>query len=237
MTKALYVDVADKDYRIDRRKQTVSRIATLTGLSRKDVQKIKSGLDNTRQSVSPPVNRANRVIIGWLKDTEFLDKQNKPAIIPLRGTRNSFETLVKRYSGDIGANTILEELKRIGAVSELDGERIQLITEGYIPKTEEEKIEVMAKCVSNQIDTIDFNLSHPAYEARFQRQIKYVDLPQEVIKEFREFSKERCIELMLEFNLWLSDKKNHGDNQTSKGAKGAAGFGLYYFEEDADSRR
>jgi hypothetical protein len=235
MIKELYVDVVDRDYQIKGKKQTVSRIATLTGLSRKEVQKIKVSLKNVNKTTIAPVNRANRVILGWLKDSEFLDNQNEPAVIPLRGERTSFECLVKRYSGDIPTKTILVELKRIGVVEELEGGYLQLITKGYVPKTEEDKINVMAKCVRDQIETIDFNLSHPLYEARFQRQIKYVDLPPELIKEFKEFSKERSIELMMEFNLWLSQRKKQLPTNTDTKATGQAGFGLYYFEKDGES--
>lgn len=235
MIKELYVDVVNRDYQISGKKQTVSRIATLTGLSRKDVQKIKFNLENANKTSPAPVNRANRVILGWLKDAEFLDKQSEPAVIPLRGEQMSFEVLVKRYSGDIPAKTILVELKRIGAVEELDGGMLQLVTKGYVPKTEEEKINVMAKCVSDQIETIDFNLSHPPYEARFQRQIKYVDLPPELIKEFQEFSKERSIELMVEFNMWLSERKKQLPADGGSKPAGQAGFGLYYFEKDGEN--
>jgi len=232
MARQLYVDVANKDYAISGKKQSVSRIATLTGLSRKDVQRIKDGIENGNETTPVPVNRANRVIMGWLRDTEFLTKENKPKIIPLHGNQNSFEALVKRYSGDIPTKAILDELKRIGAVQETNEDKIQLITEGYIPKTEEEKINVMANCVSNQLETINYNLSHPSYAARFQRQIKYVDLSPEVIKEFQEFSKERSIELFTEFNLWLSERKKQLQISDDDKPKGQVGFGLYYFEKD-----
>lgn len=237
MLKGIYIEVAEQEFKINNKKQTVSRIATLTGLSRKDVQKTKQSMEHSNDVNSAPVNRASRVILGWLKDPEFLDAQKKPATVPLRGSTRSFEVLVKRYSGDIPMKTILDELNRIGAVQELEGNQVQLLTAGYIPKTDEEKIEVMAKCVSEQFETIDFNLTHPPYEARFQRQIKYVDLPQELIKEFQEYSKERSIELIMEFNLWLSERKKQLD-LTDEGERGGqVGFGLYYFQKDAGHTR
>jgi len=233
--KQLYVDVANKDYSIEARKQTDSRIAILTGLCRKEVHKIKNNLENEFNTYKAPINRANRVILGWLKDSEFLSLQNKPMIIPLRGESGSFEVLVKRYSGDITSRAILDELIRIGAVEKVNNNELQLITEGYIPKTEEEKINVMAKCVRDQIKTIDFNLSHPPYEARFQRQIRFVDLPEELIKEFKEYSKERSIEFVMELNIWLKNKKENLDIDAHKVKLLKAGFGLYYFEEENEA--
>ena len=236
LIKQLYVDVADNDYRITGKKQTISRIAVLTGLCRKEVQKIKNQLEQESIETSAPVNRANRVIMGWLKDEDFLDELNKPASLPIHGDIGSFDALVKRYSGDITSRAILDELLRIGAVEVL-GDKLQLLSEGYIPKTEEEKINVMAKCARDLLNTIDFNLTHPSYEARFQRQIKYVDLSKETIKEFREYSKERSIELMMELNLWLAEhKRNQHPNNTSE-TLGEVGFGLYYFEEDNEFKQ
>ena len=232
IAKKLYVEIAESDFGINGKKQTISRIATLTGLSRKDTQKTKLKLEQADEINTAPVNRANRVILGWLKDSEFLDKNRKPVVIPIRGDQVSFEKLVKRYSGDIPMNAILDELKRIGAVEEIEGAQLRLLTKGYIPKTEEEKIDVMAKCLSDQLKTIEFNLTHPSYEARFQRQIKYVDLTPEVIKEFKEYSKQRSIELMTEFNLWLSDRKKSIRMTKDSEEKGVVGFGLYYFEEE-----
>ena len=235
LAKRLYVDVAMKDYALEGKKQTVSRVAVLTGLCRKETLKMKTLLEENRNPAAPPINRANRVILGWLNDAEFLDAQGKPAIVPLRGDNGSFDSLVKRYSGDITPRAILDELIRIGSVEQLDGDRLRLLTQGYIPETEEEKISVMAKCVSDQLRTIDFNLTHPSYESRFQRQIKYVDLPQETIKEFKEFSKERSIELIMEFNLWLSQKKKERAVRHNNEPLGQVGFGLYYFEEGDES--
>lgn len=235
LAKQLYVDVADKDYAISGKKQTVSRIAVLTGLCRKEVLKIRSQLDSDSNAAVGPVNRANRVILGWLNDSEFLDEHGKPAIVPLRGEAGSFEVLVKRYSGDITSRAILDELIRIGAAMQTEDGDLQLISEGYIPKTENEKINVMAKCVRDQLKTIDFNLSHPSYEARFQRQVKYVDLSRETIKEFKEFSKERSIEFIMALNMWLADKKKN-QQLTNGEPRGKAGFGFYYFEEDDENK-
>ena len=54
--------------------------------------------------------RAERVLQGWWKDPDFLDRNGDPLKLPLRGTRRSFAALVKRYAGDPRVRTLLEEL-------------------------------------------------------------------------------------------------------------------------------
>lgn len=232
LNKQLYVEVAHSEFALKDKKQSVSRVAILTGLSRKEVQKIKSQMESRDIEYTAPINRANRVILGWMKDSEFTDELNHPKTIPLRGNNASFEVLVKRYSGDITPRAILDELVRIDAVNKVDEDHLQLVTTGYIAKTEEEKLNVMAKCVRDQLNTIDFNFVHPSYESRFQRQIRYVDLPEETAREFKEFSKECSIEFITQLNVFLAEKKKQRSTDNKHEPLRKAGFGLYYFEED-----
>ena len=60
-------------------------------------------------------NRAARVIAAWLRETDFLDG-DEPAVLPIEGNGATFSELVRRYSGDVTAGTVLYELTRVGAV-------------------------------------------------------------------------------------------------------------------------
>jgi hypothetical protein len=62
-----------------------------------------------------------RVVDGWRVDREFLNHAGKPRILPISGARRSFARLVRKYGGDIPHRAVLEELRRLGAVSDLGG--------------------------------------------------------------------------------------------------------------------
>ena len=66
LAKRSYVDVAYKYYSIPNRKQTYSRVAVITGLSRKEVVRLSDEENQGIPETKGPVNRANRVIGGWL---------------------------------------------------------------------------------------------------------------------------------------------------------------------------
>jgi len=123
IAKQSYVDVSYEHFSIEKRKTTFSRVAVLTGLSRKEVvrlSKLRSeDTDATAQSKAAP-NRAQRVINGWLSDKEFLDENGQARVLCIHGETGSFATLVARYSGDITLGAVIDELLRIGVAKRID---------------------------------------------------------------------------------------------------------------------
>lgn len=75
-------------------------------------------------------NRAARVIAGWLRDTDFSDAIGNPKTLPLEVEHPlggpSFADLANRFSGDIPFRVLLDELKRIHVVEQLDDGSIRL---------------------------------------------------------------------------------------------------------------
>lgn len=68
-----YVDVAFEDFAPEGKKQTVSRVSALTGLTRKEVKRLHE-LDGEDYVASQErYNRAVRVISGWMNDRRFSD--------------------------------------------------------------------------------------------------------------------------------------------------------------------
>lgn len=231
LARKAYVDVAFKDFRITGRKQTVSRVAVLTGLSRKEVVRLQYVKDVAPLAEKGPLNRAARVITGWTIDPEFRDAQGQP--LPLPSTREgaSFATLIKRYSGDITAGAVLDELVRVGAV-ELREELLFLCTQAYVPrKSELEKLKIMGVCAADFLNTIEHNISTPDDDARFQRAVIYHDLPREVVDEFKTLSAKKANALLLELNQWLAQKKRTTGKRTLFSTRLKTGLGIYFFED------
>ena len=231
LARKAYVDVAFKDFRITGRKQTVSRVAVLTGLSRKEVVRLQYVKDVALLAEKGPLNRAARVITGWTIDPEFRDAQGQPLPLPSTGEGASFATLIKRYSGDITAGAVLDELVRVGAV-ELREELLFLCTQAYVPrKSELEKLKIMGVCAADFLNTIEHNISTPDDDARFQRAVIYHDLPREVVDEFKTLSAKKANALLLELNQWLAQKKRTTGKRTLFSTRLKTGLGIYFFED------
>ena len=79
MAKRVYVDAALNDFAIPDRKPSASRVAVLTGLTRKEVQRLRSAPDEDGAGdLSERYNRATRVLTGWVRDDDFRDNKGAP---------------------------------------------------------------------------------------------------------------------------------------------------------------
>ncbi|MGF1644396.1 MAG: DUF6502 family protein [Thiotrichales bacterium] len=230
VVKQVYVDVVRSELAATGQKATTSRIAVITGLTRKDVaQLLKAGGANAQSDRR--ANRVVRVIGGWLTDAEFRDANGDPAVLPLGEGPRGFEALVARYSGDMPYRAVLDELVRIGAVELTAARSVRLLTAAYLASDESDGFDVMGGDVALLISTIDHNLRADAPERRFQRKVSYDNLPSEAVAVFKRLAAAKSQSLLLELNEWLAHHdRDHNPNVTGSD-RIKAGIGIYYFEE------
>ena len=233
IAKQAYVDVAYDKFSIPSRKTTYSRVAVLTGLSRKDVVRISESREGDLPKLKKAsANRVSRVVSGWLRDADFCDANNQPKSIPLKGTAGSFEELVGRYGGDVTYGSILEELQRVEAVKVDRNQHIELIHHTYLPDTSKlEKIDIFSTSTSDLLSTGVHNVEHDKDNARFQRQVIYYTIPESLAEEFKNYSNEKSNELLLDYNRWLGRNKKRKNPPPGEATK-RLGVGIYYFEND-----
>ena len=238
VARRVYVEVAMREFGIPGRKPTVSRVAILSGLTRKEVQRLLGEQGQGNESdAHETYNRAARVIAGWVRDKEFTDAAGNPLALSQAGGNAGFGLLVKRYSGDVPARAVLDELLRVGAVERLDDDRIRLLARAYIPRTSDlDKLDILGADVSDLIATIDHNMQRGADDPRFQRKVMYDNVPAESIAQFRALSATQAQALLEKMDEWLSQH----DRDVNASVKGAgrmrAGIGIYYFEENLEQR-
>ncbi|THJ25399.1 MAG: hypothetical protein CAF45_000885 [Nitrospira sp. CG24E] len=236
LAKLVYVEVANAEFGIAGKKQTISRIAILSGLTRKEVQRLWAQPPDIESATEEEYHRASRVITGWVRDPDFGDGKGHPHPLRMEGKRTSFSELVKRYSGDIPVRAMLDELLRVGAVKQLKDERICLLARGYIPqKGSVEKLQVLGTDTADLISTIDHNLYQRPSKPRFQRKVMYDNVPVEAAKEFHILASAQGQELLEAIDRWLA----HRDRDVNPASKGTGrvrvGLGIYHFEEQLDS--
>lgn len=237
LAKRAYVESAREDFAIPGRKPTISRIAVLTGLSRKEIQRLADVEPASDTAALERYNRAARVVAGWVRDNDFRDDDGGPRILPQEGGGPSFAELARRYSGDIPPRAVLDELVRVGTVERDEDGQIRLLAPAYIPRrSDTEKLSILGTDVSELIDTIDHNLGDNG-APRFQRKVMYDNLPIEAVEKFRELGAARAQALMEYLDSWLS-QHDRDENPDSEGkGRMRAGLGIYYFEENIDSEK
>lgn len=231
LAKRVYVDMATEEFALPGRKQTTSRVSILTGLSRKEVKRVRQLPQTTDAAFVERYNRGARVISGWIRDRRFADERGRPALLPVEGRGTSFNRLVKIYSGDVPARAVLDELLRVGAVERVPDGRVRLLTRAYIPGTDESgKISILGTDVSALLRTIDHNLQCSPEEARFQRKVFYDNLPEEALPELRKLANRQGQRLLERLDGWLSAHDRDVNPKIKGTGRMQAGVGIFYFE-------
>src|SRR6267142_1243596 len=239
IAKHTYVQVAADEFGIPGKKTSVSRVALLSGLTRKEVQRLLDAPAVDDAEAGERYNRAARVVAGWVRDADFSDPEGNPKVLTLQEEdgHESFATLARRFSGDIPSRAILDELLRVGVVEKVGETSVRLKTRAYVPESgNADKLNILGTDVSDLVSTIDHNLQHGAADPFFQRKVMYDNVPVEALREFRRLSAAQAQTLLERLDKWLSQH----DRDTHPGAgtgQVRTGIGIYYFEEDIASQR
>lgn len=237
LAKRAWVDVALGDFTIPGRKPSISRASLLTGLTRKDVQRLVDarGDADAEAALAVPDHRAARVIAGWVHEADY-GGAGAPRDLAFDGDGATFSTLVRRYGGDVPPRAVLDELLQVGNVERLEDGRLRLLTRFYLPRSNDAaRLGILGTDVSWLIGTIDHNLQGRE-PARFQRKVTYDNLPVEAVDAFRTLSARHAQELIELLGDWLA----RHDRDTNPAVEGSgrmrAGVGVFYFEEDLEDR-
>lgn len=233
IAKQSYVEQAYRHFGIPKRKMTFARVAVLTGLSRKEVVRLREQeLSDEKHGKQPKIsiNRAARVITGWLQDSDFLtaEQQPKPLALKSQDSEVDFAALVERYSGDISPGAILDELLLSKQVEKNASGQVELKQAGYTSDSNSiEQMQILAQCAHNLLATGSYNINRDDSQApRFQRQLSY-SVSAELADQFQQYSQGKSLELLLDFNRWLGE---HSNNSQPDQAAQRVGVGIYYFQ-------
>ena len=234
IAKEVYIDVAASDFKVPHRKMSQARIAILTGLTRKEVARIFGGKNKGDQELISNHNRVTRVLTGWHTDTEYTGPYGLPLELRFENAekQTDFTQLVHRYSGDMAARAMLDELLRIGAVIETEPGFYKVITRTYTPAIDNpDSLERLAGVVYNFINTIDKNIAEQDPRKRnFERHV-FTDtgIKREDLPRFNAYIKVRAQLLLEEIDNWLSQLDAPGPNDKNRVR---TGLGIYHYIDD-----
>ncbi|MBI3777056.1 MAG: hypothetical protein HY273_16175 [Gammaproteobacteria bacterium] len=234
MAKQVYVDVARSEFNMPGRKQSTSRVSTITGVPRKEVQRIIQLEGNFDNDFIERHHRAARVVAGWVRDPDFLDAAGQPRLLLFSGQQTSFSDLVRKFSGDVPPRAILDELMHTGVVEQQDDGYLRLLSRSYVPKTgEAEKLGILGKDVAGLISTIDHNIQSAGKDPFFQRKVYYNNLPEEAVVELRRLLAEQGQQFIEKFDRWMAAHDRDSNPKVTGTGRKASGIGLYYFEDES----
>lgn len=233
IAKCAFVDVATTDYGLRGRPTNISRVAVMTGLTRKEVKrlrdKIAAGLDSQSLRVIPPAE----ILDKWFSDPEFLDSRGRPLELSFDGDEPSFTTLVRRYGGDIPAGAMRTELKRVGAIQESEDDRLMVVKRYFKPLDIENQLNrALGQAVFGLTSAIDHNISSAEGEEWVERVAYSATIKNGDASRIRRVAYDRAGEFVESINDLLSAYETIYNNKSTEDSHGLTiGVGVYYFEE------
>lgn len=140
IAKTAFVDVASSDFGLRGRPTNISRVAVMTGLTRKEVRRLRDKITEGKHTVVVKPTPLWDILHYWHADREFIDESGRPATLPFTGESGSFASLVKRFGGDIPPGAMRTELKRVGAIEEDSNGRLSVLKRTFRPEGNHESL-------------------------------------------------------------------------------------------------
>jgi hypothetical protein len=232
--KRVFVSVAEEEFQLDGRTQTNSRITLLTGVHRKDVQRIRG---EQNEESEPPDSISAQIFGLWLGNNKYLDESGQPLALPRLASKGavSFESLVASVSKDFRARPVLDEWLRLGFVSIDYNDCVRLNIQAFIPNQDlEYKLSFLAMNVHDHMSAAVSNL-YNQNEPMLERCVYYDGLTAENIEILHDLARQSGMNTIKAINrraLALKAAQSEPDKvarrETDKATQ-RMNFGVYFY--------
>ena len=135
LLKAAFVEAARRAQPESAGERIVSRVATATGLSRREVTRL---LDAPDVPPAPHPAPATQIFTRWQADPSLHDAKGRPLALPRTGPAPSFEALARFVTQDVHPRSLLDELRRLGLVA-VEGDTVTLLRDSIVAGSDSER--------------------------------------------------------------------------------------------------
>lgn len=218
------------------RKANTSRVAVKTGLSRKEVRRFREIIEAaTRNEILDSVDHSGppaRVLHAWHVDTRFTDQHGVPRVLPFEDGPDSFTALVHAVAGDVPPGAVRAELKRAGAVVELENGVMQVTKRYYVPGNVDERA---ITTISGMFFPLAAGLAHNTDPNRtsdgFIQRFAFSDkLAPALVPAFRHWARFEATKFIESMDDWLAAHEESGVGSDRREGPLRAGVGVFYYE-------
>lgn len=238
LLKTVFVEAAQDVLQLTDSQQSVARIAITTGLTRQEVSRLVTQTEEEAGALAGRLGRVGRLLTGWHQDPEFTGPYGIPYEVPLDAVpgKRSFAELVRRYTSDVPAKEMLDELIRIGAATELGNGFYRVLARSYIPSAADPaKFHAMSVAFTDLARTLDQNLRPDEGEKIFERRVwapNGVSVP--AAAEFDVYVKDRGQQFLEMLDDWLASRETEAA-PVAADSRVRVGVAVYMFIRPVES--
>ena len=232
LLKGIFVEVAEREFPIEGKAQTDSRISLLTGVHRKDVRRLRELDESSAEEIPPTVSLGAQLVAAWTGLPDYQDPAGGPRRLPRlarSGAELSFEGLVAGVSKDIRSRAVLDEWLRLGVVHVNEADEVVLDTDAFIPQRGfEEKAFYFAHNLHDHAAAATHNLlgEGPPW---LERSVHYDSLSAASVAKLREMATKNGMEVLLGLNrrAMILEEQDRAIDQPRQRFT----CGIYFFSE------
>jgi len=241
VAKSVFVQVATDEYKRRGRPANFSQVSAMTGISRKEVSKIRNAQSDARWTPNMEASPVNTLLHQWHFDTDFSDGAGIAKALPFDGAL-SFSTLVSRHAGDIPPGAMRSTLQKAGVLTQNSDGLLSVSQSFFYSRVfDQDFIRGLAFSLSNLGSTLVHNAAvHQRTDisndrkrelGRLERAAWSEHLSDEGVAKFKAWVDDAAPQFIKESNRLI------GESELPKNAWGtnrprSVGVSVYYFEED-----
>ena len=231
MAKSAYVKVADEEFKLADKPQTDSRVSLLTGIQRREVNRIRNE-PVAEIELSQNASMSALLFAIWCGNSEYLDQEGMPiplSRLPGKDGKPSFESMVQSVSKDFRPRVVLDEWLRQGVVTLDEEGRVHLSVDAFAqPQDIEEKHFYFGQNIHDHLAATAHNLTggQPPF---LDRCVYYDKLSAESCKDLAEHSRTMGMIVIRAINRRAAELQKRDQGQDD--AVYRSNFGVYHFSE------
>lgn len=234
MLKRVFVEVAERDFRLDNKASTDSRISLLTGVHRKDVKRLRE-LPHAEANLPPKVSLSAQVVATWITDPRWLTANGQPRPLPRlsHGTSVSFEALVSSISLDIRPRSILDEWLRLGVATVNSNDEVVLLSNAFVPKEGmEEKLAYYGHNLGDHAAAAADNVLATS-SPWFERSVHHDSLTEAQVEQLRIRASELGMQVLTGLHSMAEKSATEADTPDQPASKRFT-CGVYFYSTDTE---
>jgi Family of unknown function (DUF6502) len=208
LLRGIYVEITIRNAMDVSSKITTGRIAILSGVGRRDIERLVASDDWLQVPRSTDLAALAAILHRWHTDSTFLGPYGVPLELPFtgQGGRN-FTELVNGSPLRIDPTSAYEQLLAARMIVKSGDTHAKVLSRTYVSPEpmSAEMLEHFSTAMRNLASTLDFNLTPGQTNKRIERTV-FPDggLPNELVPEYDAFVRERAQQLISDVDDWLA---------------------------------
>lgn len=239
VAKMALVDVSSSDFGLRGRPTNISRVAIMTGLTRKEIKRLREKISIGDSSLSVKTTPLADVLHHWHAHSDFTDSNGYPRELTFAEEKDSFTSLVKKFGGDIPAGAMRTEMKRVGAIREDQSGLLAVVERTYrADDNHETLVTMLVHSVYALLSNVVHNTDPERASVTWANRVAFTkSLRSSGTRQLRRIARDRIVDFAESIDDVFIAYESLQDDGDQDEVGSPVAVGVYYFEEHDENAK